>query len=174
MCLIVDANCFSHVFNLRDKRHPSFAPVFDWLFYGNGGGLIYGGDKYSREVDFTSATYLPLLVELHRKGRMLEMCGKCVNQVSARKLKEIVPDNPDFDDEHILALAIISKCHIICTEDMRAIPFLKRPDLYPEGISPPKIYQSKRNADLVRNNANVAEVCRSKGNMCRRIHEAGP
>src|SRR5665213_735012 len=166
MCLIVDANCFSHVFNLRDKRHPGFVPVFDWLFYGNGGGLIYGGSKYMLEVDFTSPTYLPLLVELERKGRMLEICGRCVDYESER-LKTIIPDHPDFDDEHILALVIVSKCHIVCTEEVRAIPFLKKRDLYPTDAKPTKIYQSKRNADLVRNNANVADVCKSKGNMCR-------
>lgn len=82
MCLIVEANCFSHAFNLRDKRHSSFVPVFDWVFYGNGGGLIYGGNEYGREVDFTSPTYLPLLVELDRKGRMLEMCRRYFDQVS--------------------------------------------------------------------------------------------
>ena len=128
MCLVVDANCFSHVFNLRDSRHGSFAPVLDWLLNGNGGGLIYGGEKYAREVDFTSPTYLPLLVELERKGRMREMCGKCVDYV-ASKLKQTIPDNPDFDDEHILALVIVSRCHVVCTEEKRGVPFLKRSDL---------------------------------------------
>lgn len=169
MCLIVDANCFSHVFNKKDKRHEGFLPVYDWLFYGHGGALIYGGDKYKEEINFTTPTYKPLLAELERKGRLLKMCGKCVNEVS-EELKETVQDR-HFDDEHILALVIVSRCHVVCTDDMRAIEFLKKTELYPIGVNPPKIYRSKRNADLVRNNANVADVCRAKSDMCRRIHE---
>jgi hypothetical protein len=122
--------------------------VLELLLYGNGGGLIYGGEKYAKEVDFTSPTYLPLLVELERKGRMREICGHCVNRVSA-DLKRKIPDDPDFDDEHILALVIISKCRVVCTEEKRGLPFLKRSDLYPKGSRPPKIYGSKRNADIL-------------------------
>jgi hypothetical protein len=170
MCLVVDANSFSHVFNLRDKRHPAFEPVFRWVFYGNGGGLIYGGDKYGREVDFTSPTYRPLLVELDRKGRMFEMCGQCVDYV-AKELKTALPDEPDFDDEHIVALVIVSKCHVVCTEEHRGLRFWKRPDLYPKGTNPPKIYKSTRNADLLTNNANVADLCRAaKKKTCRKKH----
>lgn len=170
MCLIVDANCFGHVFNKQDKKHRGFAPVYDWLFTGHGGGLIYGGDKYKREVDFRGLKYRPLLVELEKKGRLVEVCGKCVNEI-ATELKEAVKDKA-FDDEHILALVIVSKCRIVCTDDKVAIPDLKRAKLYPDGVSPPRIYLSGRNADLCRNAANIAEVCRRKSDMCRRAHGA--
>ena len=170
MCLVVDANSFGHVFNPKDKKHSAFEPVLRWLFHGYGGGLIYGGEKYSREVDFTSPTYRPLLVELERKGRMFEMCGTCVDHVAAQ-LKEAVRDDPDFDDEHILALVIVSKCCVVCTEEVRALKFLKRSNLYPKGTNPPKIYQSLRNAAILRNADNVAEVCRSaRKRTCRGRH----
>ena len=44
MCLVVDTCSFSHVFDLKDKRHLEFVPVFNWLFFGNGGGLVYAGE----------------------------------------------------------------------------------------------------------------------------------
>ena len=170
MCLVVDANSFSHVFNLKDSRHAAFEPVFKWVFYGNCGGLIYGGEKYKREVDFTSQTYRPLLVELDRKGRMFEMCGKCVDQV-AKRLKAAIPDEPDFDDEHIVALVIVSKCHIVCTEERRGLRFWKLSELYPRGTKPPLIYMSRRNADILTNNNHIADVCRSRKRMtCRNTH----
>ena len=170
MCLIVDANCFSHVFNSNDKRHQSFMPVYNWLFNGHGGGLIFGGDKYRREVDLRSSKYRPLIAELERKGRLFEVCGRCVNEIAA-ELKTAVTD-PGFDDEHIVALVIVSRCRVVCTEEVRAIPFFKRTDLYPHGSTPPLIYRDKRNSSIVRNAANITGVCREKSNMCRRTHEA--
>lgn len=170
MCLVVDACSFSHVFNLRDKRHGSFEPVFNWVFFGNGGGLIYGGTKYSEEVDFTSDTYRQLLVELDRKGRMFEVCTKCVDYIEAQ-LKAALPDDPDFDDPHIVALVIVSKCCVVCTDEHRGPRAWKRRDLYPNGMNPPKIYMAIRNANILRNNANVAEICRSgQKHTCRKKH----
>lgn len=168
MCLIVDANCFSHVFNPKDTKHKEFAPVFQWLFYGHGGGLIYGGDKYRNEVDFTSSRYRPLIVELERKGRLLKVCDSCVNERAAA-LKESVQD-PDFDDEHILALIIVSRCRVLCTDDMRMMRFLKKRSLYPPCVKPPKVYRSKHNADLCQNSANVADICRLRTHTCSKIH----
>lgn len=171
MCLIVDTCSFSHVFNLKDKNHPNFKPVFDWLFFGNGGGLIYGGTKYAGEVDFTSDTYRPLLAELNRKGRMFEMCTECVDYIEAR-LKKAIPDDPDFDDPHIVALVIVSKCCVVCTDEHRGPRVWKRRDLYPVGINPPKIYMKLRNAAILRTNANIADVCRSSQSYtCRKKHE---
>ena len=170
MCLVVDACSFSHVFNLKDKKHASFEPVFQWVFFGKGGGLIYGGTKYAGEVDFTSDTYRTLLTELNRKGRMFEMCTMCVDKV-ARDLAEAIPDEPDFDDPHIVALVIISKCCIVCTDEHRGLRFWKRRALYPDGVNPPKIYMDLRNAGLVRNNSNIADLCRSGDkHTCRNRH----
>ena len=169
MCVIVDANCFSHVFNQKDKRHEGFIPLYNWLFNGRGGGLVFGGDKYKKEVDFRTSKYRALFVELERKGRLVEVCGKCVNELSKELLRKV--DNSDFDDEHILALVIVSRCRVVCTEEKKAIPFLKDSKLYSDGAEPPKIYRSKRNADLCHKAENIAEVCRSKSDACRRKHE---
>jgi hypothetical protein len=159
------------VFNPKDKRHSEFKPVFDWVFYGNGGGLIYGGTKYAGEVDFSSNTYRALLAELNRRGRMFKMCTECVDHAEAA-VKKAVPGDPDFDDPHIVALVIISKCCVVCTDEHRGLRFWKRPKLYPDGVKPPKIYRDLRNARLLRNNANVAEVCRSGlKHTCRKKHK---
>ena len=102
------------------------------------------------------------------KGRLIEVCGRCVNRLS-RELKETVNDT-DFDDEHIMAIVIVSKCRVVCTEEVRALPFFKRRQLYPKGMNPPLIYQSKRNAGIVRNAANITEACRSHSDMCKGSH----
>ena len=169
MCLIVDANCFSQVFDTQDKKHHSFIPVYNWLFTGHGGGLIYGGEKYKKEVDLRRSKYRPLIVELEKMGRLFEVCNKCVNEIAA-ELKAAVPDK-NFDDEHILALVIVSRCRVVCTEDKVAISFLKDTSLYPKGVNPPVFYVSARNARLCRNAENIADVCRTNSDMCRRVHE---
>ena len=77
---------------------------------------------------------------------------------TAAALKERVNDE-NFDDEHLVALVSVSKCRVVCTDDQRAYPYLKRGDLYPPGVKRPKIYRTARNADLCCA-ANVVDVCR--------------
>jgi hypothetical protein len=157
MCLIVDANCFGCVFNDKAEHHERFIPVFNWLLYGKGGRLIYGGEKYKREVDFRTSKYRRIMGEIERKGRLLPMPDKAVDELAAKVRAKV--NNPEFDDEHIVALVAISKCCIVCTNDKRSFPFLKRRDLYPKGVKPPKIYQSRRNAKLCCQE-HVVDVCR--------------
>lgn len=152
MCLIVDVNCFQLVFS----RNPRFAPVFKWLMSDFGGRLIYGGEKYKREVRPYLKQFLGVLGELERKGRVVRLRDRDVDE-SAMVLKKKEPD-PDFDDEHIVAMVGISKCCVVCTDDRRAVRFLRRRDLYPEGVKPPKIYRSERNAHLC-SRKNVVGIC---------------
>jgi len=157
MCLIIDANCFGSVFNINATQHDRFVPVYNWLLYGHGGRLIYGGEKYKREVDFKTSQYRGILGEIERKGRLRPLPDKDVDERAAVIRAKV--NDPDFDDEHIVALVAISKCCVVCTDDKRSFPFLKRRDLYPRGVSPPKIYQTRRNADLCCAD-HVVAVCR--------------
>ena len=155
MCLVVDANCFGSVFNSKSNQHARFAPVFKWLMTGHGGRLIYGGTKYKKEV----ASYRPLLAELERKGRLLIIPDDSVNKVAA-ELKRRVPHS-DFDDEHIVALVVVSKCCVVCTDDKQSHRFLRRKTFYPTGMKPPKIYQSPKHAKLCCSD-HVVEICQEK------------
>jgi hypothetical protein len=168
MCLIVDANAFGSVFNPRATKHESFKPVLTWLLSGHGGGLIFGGSKYKLEVNLRSSKYRPLIQELEKKNRLIEVCSRCVDEI-AEELKQAVPDQA-FNDQHIVALVIVSRCRVVCTEENEAIPFFKKRSLYPAGSEPPLIYKDKRNKSIVRNAANIVDVCRNKTNMCRRVH----
>jgi hypothetical protein len=157
MCLIVDANCFGCVFNKNAKYHHKFVPVYNWLLSGYGGRLIYGGSKYKKEVNFKGSPYRGILAELERKGRLLAIPDKKVNDLAAELKKKVL--SRDFDDEHIVALVGLSKCCVVCTDDKRSFPFLRRRDLYPDGVKPPKIYQSTRNSKLCCSK-HVVEICR--------------
>ena len=64
----------------------------------------------------------------------------------------------DFDDPHIIAIVIVSRCMIICTKEVRALRFFKDKSLYPRGISRPKLYTSKRNKNLL-SDKYIASIC---------------
>ena len=154
MCLIIDTNIFHSVFNADAKEHHHFGPVRKWLSTGKG-KMVYGGDKYNRELK--GGKYVAIITELGRRGSLVKIPAGPVNRY-ASELKIKVPE-PAFDDEHLVALVAISNCRVICTRDKRAFPYLKRRDLYPKGVKPPKIYQHKNNAPLCCKN-HIVEVCR--------------
>ena len=154
MCAIIDNCAFSQVFNEADKNHKKFKPVNDWIVSGSG-KFVYGGTKYIEQLK--QGRRARLVAELSRRGKVVRLPTEEVDAVAA-KLKEKVPDR-DFDDEHIVAIAIVSKCRIVCTGDKRSHPYIKRRDLYPKPMKPPKIYQSARNSELCCPQ-NIAKICR--------------
>jgi hypothetical protein len=154
MCLIIDTNVFHSVFSQDAKEYDHFGPVRNWLSTGTG-KMVYGGDKYSREL--RGGKFIAVLSELGRKGRLVKIPSASVNKYAAQ-LKIKVPEAA-FDDEHLVAIVAVSKCCVICTRDKKAFPYLKRRELYPKGVKPPKIYQYKSNAGLC-SKSHVVEVCR--------------
>jgi hypothetical protein len=160
MCAVVDACCFASVFNPVAKEHIKWVPMYEWIMYGRGGKLVYGGSKYKKEVNFHSEKNKRLLLEIERKGRLVPMKDSEVDFLAASvKQKE---SDPDFDDEHLVALIGLSGCCVIATSDARADRFLKRTNLYPAGVRPPKIYRSARNKKLCGCEKHIAEICKER------------
>lgn len=153
MCLVIDTCIFHSVFNPDSKNHAKFQPVMGWLTTGRG-KIIFGGSKFKKEI---KGTFLRILADFERKGRIVRVSDAHVDKVG-KELKGKI-DHKDFDDEHLVALVIITKCCVVCTDDKRAMPFLKGRGIYPKGTKPPKIYHSKKNASLCRNEHIVA-ACR--------------
>ena len=71
-------------------------------------------------------------------GRLVRIPDDAVDALAA-ELKKRVPQK-EFNDEHIVALVALSKCCVVCTDDKRAIQFLKRKD--PKGVPPSKYNKS--------------------------------
>jgi hypothetical protein len=137
MCVIIDANTIGKVFDLRNADHKRFSPVAAWVTTGTG-SVVYGGTKYLKELG--GGRYLDLFSQLAKAGRAVCINTKAVDD-RARELKARVPDK-EFDDEHLVALVGLSKCCLVCTDDVRALPYLKRKDLYPPGVRVPFIFRS--------------------------------
>jgi len=155
MCLVIDTCTFDSVFDEHSKKHEKYKPIIKWLTSGNG-KIIFGGSKFSKEI--RGSSFRRMLVQFDRRGRLVRVPDSTVDEI-AKHLKDKIPDK-DFDDEHIVALVIATKCCVVCTDDKRAIPYLKRRDLYPKDVKSPKIYRGhKKHAQLCCNEHIVAACC---------------
>lgn len=155
MCLIIDTCSFADVFNSSTENHNIFKPVLLWVTKGKG-KIIYGGTKYKNEMKLMPK-YFSILVELSKQGRVVILDDVVVDRAE-NKVREIEP-NPDFDDPHLVALVIVSRSRIVCTNDKRAHKFLKRRELYPKGVYKPRIYSNEKHTDLL-SDENIIGVCK--------------
>lgn len=146
MCIIIDTNSLSYVFNKENNRHSEFEPVLNWIMFGKG-KIVYGGTTYEKELA-KATSFLKLFVELSRNNKVIIVDKKKVDQ----KEKGLIPHvkNRDFDDPHIVAIVIISGVHLVCTGDKRAIPFITNRIFYTKG-KPPKVYSSSKCKNLLCN-----------------------
>lgn len=154
MCLVIDTCCIATVFNSKSKHHSDFSPVLKWVRSGSG-RMIYGGRKYKKELS-QMTEYVKIINQLAKAGRVIELNGRKVDSKAA-ELKAKIPDD-EFDDEHLVAILLVSKCKVVCTDDKRAHPYLQRADLYPPGKRP-KIYKSKSHSSMCCT-LNVAPICK--------------
>lgn len=156
MCLVLDACVFGDLLNRDSKSHENFKPVFDWITKGSG-KLVYGGRKYKSEMR-KSPKIITFFSEIQRAGKVVQLSDSNVNKLQ-RLVSEMEPDKK-FDDPHLIAIVLESKCKIICTNETRAIPYLKDAKFYKGHTKKPKIYKTKRNSKIL-NNQNIANICKS-------------
>ncbi len=145
MCLIIDANCIARVFDANNDDHEDFKKVLEWITEGCG-KMIYGGKTYKEELAKLTK-FLPLLKELHTKRKLILLDDALVDQAEdCAKKKE---DDKDFDDPHLVAIVVISRCQVVCSKDKRAYRFLKMKKFYPNKLKPPRIYSKRSNTNLL-------------------------
>lgn len=145
MCLVIDACCLVKVFDPTNREHDRFVPVWEWINNGPG-RMIYGGTKYLKELRQITRV-LRLVAELSRKGRVKILAEASVDTL-ADEVKQQVNDS-GFNDEHLVAIVIVSRCHVICTDDRQAMPYLKRSDLYARhNLERPRIYTKQSHKHL--------------------------
>lgn len=145
MAIIIDTNCFSRVFCRSNKEHPEFAPVLDWIVSGNG-IMVYGGSKYLHELRICRK-FVPF-INLLKTANKIYVCD--ADKVDALQAKfEKMYDDPDFDDPHLPAIVLVSKCRLICSKDTRSVPFVTSRDLYPKRFHVPQYYSGARDSWLL-------------------------
>lgn len=145
MCIIVDTNCLASVFDKKSDKHQEFEPVLEWITKGKG-KFIYGGSKYLAELS-KATKYLRIINILKKSGKTI-IANKDIVDKEQKRIEQSITDE-DFDDPHLPAIVIASKCKLICSVDTRSIKFVTCSKLYPKGIEVPKYYTSSKNKNLL-------------------------
>lgn len=147
MCVIVDTNTFSPVFEAKNVKHAEFSPVLEWVLHGKG-KFVIGGSKYMKELE-KARRFLKLFATLakYKTGKIVRLKDADVDKEQER-IEKMITD-PDFDDPHLPAMVIVSKCQIICSVDTRSVRFVTDSQLYPKGTKVPCYYTGSRNKDLL-------------------------
>jgi|SRR5580692_392803 hypothetical protein len=160
MCLVIDTCCLSSVFEADAKRHAKFVPVLEWITEGRG-RMIYGGTKYNTELRKISKV-LGIVSELSKQRRTIQLPNATVDPIAAA-LKEKCPE-AKFDDEHIVALVIASRCRVVCTDDNDAISYLKRNDLFTDyaGAARPSVYRGHKDHKKLCGPQFIVGMCREQ------------
>ncbi|MGJ0483951.1 MAG: hypothetical protein ACR65R_05370 [Methylomicrobium sp.] len=153
--MIFDTNAFGPFFDKKNTIHGEFRPALEWVLYGKG-KLVFGGDKYKKELK-AAPKYIRFFAALEKAGKIVKVNDEKVNDLEDL-VRNIEPSN-DFDDPHIIAIVLVSNCHIVCTGDLRAIPYIKDSRFYTNGTKKPKLYISSRNASLL-SDKYISSICK--------------
>jgi hypothetical protein len=159
MCLVIDAMTLPLVFKSKSGNKSGFYPVLAWV---NGKGrMVYGGTKYNKELVATGC--LGIVAELGRKRKTIRIANDTADGIAAA-LKEKIPDE-EFNDEHIMALVIASRCCVVCTHDKKAMRFLKRKDILGDydGVQRPKIFTGHKDHKKLCCDNHVVGLCKDGG-----------
>ena len=159
MCIVIDICALASVFRAASDDQDQFRPVYDWIFSGKRKGkIVYGGTKYKKELR-KMPNYEKIL-------HLLDWLGKTVTVEDAEvdleqeKVEDRLQDK-NFNDPHIVAIVIVSKCCLVCTTDKKSHRFLKDKKCYPRGFKAPRIYPGPGNRNLL-TDANMAAICKAK------------
>ncbi len=155
MCIIVDANVFSKVFDPLNEKHEEFKPVFEWIVKKNG-KLVVGGSKYIKEIT-TIARFTKLLNQL-KKARKIYYHSQAIVDAKALEFRDIFTTT-DYDDQHILALIATTSCRLLCTNDEGLIKYAKMRIFYSARQRKVLIYKKKSDKTKLISQ-NIAEVCK--------------
>ncbi|MBU2494676.1 MAG: hypothetical protein KJ571_18800 [Bacteroidetes bacterium] len=147
-------------------NHKEFKPILDWVIKGNG-NIVYGGTKYFNELK-NSLKYLKIFIELKKIKKVIKVDDKSVDDLSRKILSDC--NEKKLNDEHIIAIVILSKCRIVCTQDKSSFPFLKNKKFYQNGVKRPSLYTSSKNSNLLID-SNIVEFCKPCVKLKKEISE---
>ena len=146
MCIVIDVNAIPSVFNPSASNHCEFRPILDWVD-NHKIKIVYGGTKYKEELA-NMPKYLSILSEMRRMGKIHEADDVSVD-TEQKRIEQMIR-RKSFNDQVIVAIVIVSRCTLICSNDKKSFPFLTLKTLYPKGFKRPSIYTGRRNRGLLK------------------------
>ena len=144
MCMIIDTNVIACVFSSDNIKHNQFKPVLKWFLYDKA-KIILGGKLLTKELgEKHLCRFLPLMKEFAILNKVHYINNEQVDEKEDEiRTKE---QDSDFDDPHIISLAILSKAKIICSDDSRSFKYIAKIKEYDSSSIPPKIYTTQHHA----------------------------
>jgi len=143
MCIVIDANVLSMVFEAENQKHVDFKSIKIWI-HKRQGFLIYGGKKYKEEL---AANYRKLFNTLRDAGMAIPINDRVIEDAEKRIVN--ATKGTDCNDQHIIALLSCSGCWLLASLDRKAYPHFRNRGLYPPNMPKVRIYSSARNANLL-------------------------
>lgn len=148
MCLIIDANVLSAFFTDND-----FQDARDWVVVGPG-KIVIGGSKYYEELERHESA-LNLISELNSSGKVAQLSNQEVDRIE----REVANESIHSDDEHIIAMVIVSKCKIVCTLDNNLQRDFGDNFRRKFRTTKPRVYKRRQHANLLCT-GNIVAACR--------------
>jgi predicted nucleic acid-binding protein len=145
MPIIVDTNCLANVFCRSSHKHRQFEPVLEWIVAGKG-KLVYGGTKYKKELA-KAGKYLKIFRQLKDAGKAVVGNDNVIDSIE--KDIENKRATYKFNDSHLLAISVNTKCRLICSEDSASIQYVTSKNYLPKGAQKPVYYTSNKNVNLL-------------------------
>ena len=149
MCIVIGMNTIPKVSDKKNLFHTEFEPVYNWIL-NDIGKFVIGGTTYYGELSKMS-TYLRFVNILRDKKKVIKVQDNLVDN-EENKIIEFLNDKK-CDDPHILALLKVSKCQLLCSNDDRMFPYIRK--VYTKNR--PKIYYSSKNINLL-NIKNIPKI----------------
>ncbi len=159
MCIVVDINCLPAMFNERNAAHTEFKPVLNWIQKGRG-KLVYGGSKYKQELGRLTRC-LAVVITLGKQNRTVHVPDQEVDDEQSKIDKSFF--HPQFNDSHLVAIIVVSRCRLLCSLDKNSYPFIKSDQFYTGKRPPvkkPKIYSNQKHVGLLIDE-NIVSICKS-------------
>lgn len=161
MCIIIDTNTFGDFLKLRKLinhkeltkeecarfKSNNFYPVHNWVHNGKG-KFIWGGSKYKGELAKVG-NMLRYFKELSYQNKVIKINSGIVDQEQEEVLRRYTGRSKKFNDPHLIAIAIVSGCRLICTNEEDACEYIKDKSLYPNSCKIPKIYKNRNHKRLL-------------------------
>jgi len=138
MCVLIDANVWSAVFDEKNEKHHKYSDLLFWLNSNKEAMIVYGGKTYKKELLSNGQKRLQLLDRFNKSGKVRKLNDAEVDEEEQRISEIYVRKgrNPkakkDFDDKHLLAIMMVGKTRLLCSEDKDSKHYLNDKEFYPE------------------------------------------
>ncbi len=157
MCIIIDANVLPCVFGKENGKHNQYKSVMNWIAKKNG-KLVYGGTKYKAELSRLRGV-LAVVSQLAVARKTVAVCDEAVNRLESEYATLF--SKAKYDDHHLVAIAVVSGCRLVCTEDQGAHELIKKVFCSEKGKRP-RCFSGNRGQDRLLVDANIVGCCVDK------------